>query len=129
MAAPVTGFYAALLALLILLLALRVVLLRRRTRTGIGDGGDRVLARAIRVHGNAIENVPLALVLLLVAELGHAGPLLLHGCGSALVAARVLHARGLSRTAGTSLARVAGTAGTFAVVAVLAVVNLAAFLR
>ena len=129
MSAPVTGFYAALLALLLLGLAMRVVVMRWRTKTGIGDGGDRGLGRAIRAHGNAIEYVPIALVLLLVAELGGASPTLLHGCGIALVAARVVHATGLSRTAGASLERVAGTIGTFTVIAVLAAVDLAAFLR
>ena len=48
---------------------------------------------------------------------------------SRCVAARVLHASGLSRTSGASLERVAGTATTFTVIAVLAVVDLAAFLR
>jgi uncharacterized protein len=129
MAAPITGFYAALLAFLILALGLRVVVLRWRTRTGIGDGGDRGLARTIRVHGNAIEYVPLALLLMLVAELGRASPALLHGCGIALCAARVLHAVGLSRRSGATPERVAGTAGTFTVIAVLAGIDLAAFLR
>ena len=129
MAAPVTGFYAALLALLILLLGLRVVVLRWRTKTGIGDGGDRGLARAIRTHGNAIEYVPLALVLMLVAELAHASQGLLHGCGVALCVARVLHALGLSRRSGATPGRFAGTVGTFAVITVLAGVDLAAFLR
>ena len=129
MAAPVTGFYAALLAFLIIALGLRVVVLRWRTRTGIGDGGDRALARAIRVHGNAIEYVPIALLLMLVAELGHANPSLLHGCGIALCAARVLHALGLSRRSGATPERFAGTVGTFTVIAVLAGVDLAAFLR
>ena len=129
MSVPVTGLYAALLAFLLLTLAFRVVTLRWRTRTGIGDGGDRGLARAIRVHGNAIEYVPIALVLLLVAELGGAAPALLHGCGAGLVAARLVHAVGLSRSAGASLERVAGTVATFTVIAVLAVVDLAAFVR
>ena len=129
MSAPVTGLYAALLALLLLALASRIVVLRWRTKTDIGDGGDRGLARAIRVHGNAIEYVPIALVLLLVAELGSANSALLHGCGTGLVAARILHAAGLSRTSGASLERVAGTATTFTVIAVLAAVDLAAFLR
>ena len=129
MSAPVTGLYAALLALLLLALASRIVVLRWRTKTGIGDGGDRGLARAIRVHGNAIEYVPIALVLLLIAELGSANSALLHGCGIGLVVARILHAAGLSRTSGASLERVAGTATTFTVIAVLAAVDLAAFLR
>jgi hypothetical protein len=129
MGAPVTGFYAALLAFLILALGLRVIAQRWRTRTGIGDGGDRGLARAIRVHGNAVEYVPLALVLMLVAEIGHASPALLHGCGIALCAARVLHALGLSRRSGATAERMIGTVGTFGVIAVLAWVDLAAFLR
>jgi uncharacterized membrane protein YecN with MAPEG domain len=128
-AVPVTGLYAALCALLVLALALAVIRSRWRTKAGLGDGGDRRLARAIRIHGNAVEYVPLALVLLLVAELNHAGPALLHGCGATLVAARVAHAIGLSRTAGVSFGRMLGTVGTFGVVIVLAAVDLAAFLR
>jgi hypothetical protein len=126
---PIAGFYAALCALLVVGLALRVVRLRWQTRTGIGDGGDRRLARAIRVHGNAIETVPIALVLLVVAELGRADSTLLHGCGIVLVVARVLHAIGLSRTAGATPERMAGTIGTVGVIVVLAAVDAAPMLR
>jgi uncharacterized protein len=127
--APITALYGAILSLLVLALALRVILLRWQTKAGIGDGGDRRLARAIRIHGNAIEYVPLALILMLGAELDHAGPALLHGCGIALVLARAAHAVGLSRTAGVSIGRAAGVLGTFAVIIVLAVVDIAAFLN
>jgi len=129
MSVPITGLYAALAALLVVVLALRVVALRRSTKTGIGDGGDRRLARAIRVHGNAIEYLPIALILLLVAELGQASPALLHGCGIVLVAARVSHAVGFSRSAGTSIGRFLGTVGTVGVILTLAAVDIAAFLR
>jgi uncharacterized membrane protein YecN with MAPEG domain len=128
-AVPITSLYAALCALIVLALALRVIVLRWSTKTGLGDGGDRRLARAIRVHGNAIEYVPLALILLLVAELGGAGAPLLHGCGVGLVAARAAHALGLARTAGTSVGRMLGTTVTFGVIVVLAAVDAAAFLR
>lgn len=128
-AVPVTALYAALCAILILALAARVIVLRWSTKTGIGDGGDRRLARAIRVHGNAVEYVPIALLLLLVAELSGASPALLHGCGAALVAARVAHAQGLTGTAGTSIGRFLGTTVTFLVIATLAAVALAAFWR
>ena len=110
-----------------LALALRVIVLRWSTKTGLGDGGDRRLARAIRVHGNAIEYVPLALILMLVAELGGAGAALLHGCGIALVSARIAHALGLARTAGTSAGRMLGTTVTFGVIVVLAVVAIARY--
>ena len=129
MSAPITGLYAALCALVVLALALRVILLRWSTKTGIGDGGDRRLARAIRIHGNAVEYVPLALILLLLAELSGASPSLLHGCGIVLVVARIAHALGLARTAGVSIGRSLGVTATFAVILVLAWINVASFLR
>ena len=129
MAAPITGLYAALCALVLLALASRVILLRWSTKTGIGDGGDRRLARAIRIHGNAVEYVPVALILMLVAELSGAGASLLHGCGIALVAARISHALGLARTAGVSVGRSLGVTATFGVILVLAWIDLTGFLR
>ncbi len=126
---PLTGLYAALCALIVLALALRVIVLRWSTRTGIGDGGDRGVARAIRVHGNAVEYVPLALILMLVAELGGASAALIHGCGIALVVARVAHAFGLARSAGASPGRLFGTTATFGVIVVLAVAAPTAYVR
>jgi uncharacterized protein len=126
---PITALYAGLLAVLLVALALRVVRLRWKFRIGLGDGGEKAMTRAIRIHGNATEHVPIALLLLLVAELNHAGPTLLHACGSVLVIARILHAMGLGRSAGASWQRSAGTVGTVGVIVVLAAVDLAAFLR
>jgi uncharacterized protein len=128
-AARITALYAALCALIIVVLAVRVILLRWSTRAGIGDGGDRRLARAIRIHGNAIEYVPIALILMLVAEVSGAGATLLHACGIALVAGRVSHALGFARTAGVSIGRSLGIAATFAAILVLAGVDLQVFLR
>ena len=126
---PITALYAGLLALVMLVMALRIIRLRWKLRIGIGDGGDKAMSRAMRVFGNATEYVPVALLLLLVAELNHASPTLLHICGLVLVVARVLHALGLGRSAGTSLGRMAGTTGTVGVIVTLAVVNIATFLR
>lgn len=117
---PVTSFYAALGALLVVALAIQVVRQRRRARVGIGDGGDPALARAIRAHANTVEYLPLALVLLLVAELGGAPSALLHGFGATLVVGRIVYALGLLRTAGTSFGRFAGTLSTWLVVVGLA---------
>ena len=126
---PITALYAGLLALLLVLLALRVVRLRWKFRVGLGDGGERAMTRAIRVHGNATEHVPVALLLLLVAELNRAGPTLLHVCGAVLVVARLLHAVGLGKSAGASWQRAAGTVGTLGVIVVLAAADVAAFQR
>lgn len=116
----ITGLYAALCALLILALSFRIVGLRRRLKVGIGDGGDAQLARAIRAQANAIEYVPLMLVMLLVAENNGAGVVFVHACGAGLVLARVLHAVGLSGSAGTSFGRFWGTLVTWIVLLVLA---------
>ena len=118
--APVTALYAALLALWILLLLLRVVVLRWRTRAGTGDGGDRRLAKAIRVHGNAIETMPIALLLMFGYELGGGSPQLLHGCGLLLLVGRLGHAQGISRTFGLSAGRMLGTLTFATVVGLLA---------
>ncbi len=125
----ITALYSALLCLLLLMLALPISRLRMRERIGIGDGDHPQLARAIRAHANAVEWVLPVLLLLLVAELNRAPPLLLHACGIVLVIARVLHAFGLSRTAGSSSGRFAGAGLTWATLAVLAAWNLWAFVR
>jgi uncharacterized membrane protein YecN with MAPEG domain len=106
-----TGLYAALCALLIFALSLRIALLRRKLRIGIGDGGDAGLARAIRAQANAIEYVPLLLVMLLIAENNGASVAMVHACGAGLLLARVLHAVGLSGSAGVSFGRFWGIAG------------------
>ncbi|MET0256927.1 MAG: MAPEG family protein [Luteibacter sp.] len=116
----ITGLYAALLALLMLALGVRVMWLRRRTSIGLGDGGNRAVACAARAHGNAAEYVPLALILLLVLELNQTLPLLLHVFGVTLLLARVFHAAGLSRTPGNSLGRMAGAGLTLLVIAAMA---------
>ena len=125
---PLTGLYAALCALIVLALALRVIVLRWSTKTGIGDGGARRLAKAIRVHGNAIEYVPLALILMLIVELGGGSGAFINACGIALVAARLCPRLRAHRSAGASAGRMLGTIATFAVILVLAVASLAHYI-
>jgi hypothetical protein len=114
----ITGLYAALCALLILILSWRIVRLRTRHKIGIGDGGNAELARAIRAQANAVEYVPLLLVLLLIIENNGASVLAAHGYGGALFLARGLHAIGLSGSGGTSFGRFWGTFITWSVLLV-----------
>lgn len=109
----ITGIYAALSTLLVLALALRISQVRHANKIGIGDGGDRELIKRIRAHANALENLPLALLLLLLLELNQTRPGWLHGFGIVLIVARVAHAVGLSSSAGYSLGRFGGTALTW----------------
>ena len=112
---PITAIYAAIIAVLIVVLAARIVPLRRSRRVGLGDGGDKDLRRAVRTHANLVEYAPMALILMAACELNAGPPWLLHGLGVALVAGRLLHALGLSRSSGISFGRTAGTALTWSV--------------
>ncbi len=108
--------YAGLLALVLLGLSYNVVRLRRKHQVGIGTGDVPELARGIRAHANFCEYVPLALIVLFGLALTGAAPIwALHALGAALVIGRVLHAVGLSRSAGASAARVWGTLLTWMV--------------
>ena len=66
---PITALYAGLLAPLFLLLSVRVIRQRRGAKVAVrGDGGDAMLLRRMRVHANFAEYVPLALLLMALAE-------------------------------------------------------------
>lgn len=108
--------YAGLLGLVLLGLSFNVVRLRRKHQVGIGTGDVPELARGIRAHANFCEYVPLALILLFGLAAAGAAPIwALHALAGALVIGRILHAIGLSRTAGASAARVWGTLLTWSV--------------
>lgn len=92
----ITSIYASLSALLIVKLSLSVIKLRRQNRISVGDGGNESLQLAIRTHSNAVEYIPIALLLLLTLELNGASQILIHILGVTLLIGRVLHAMGLS---------------------------------
>ncbi len=123
----VTALYAALLALLFLLLSRNVIVIRRRQRIAIGDEGDPGLLRRIRAQGNFAEYVPLALILMAFAEIQGLQPLVVHGLGLALLVGRALHALGLSRSPEDYRFRIAGMTLTFVVLVVSALANLTLF--
>lgn len=116
---PITAFYAALLVPLFIVLSVRVIGLRQSAKVLIGDGGVAQLARRVRVHGNFAEYAPFALILLGLAESLRSPSWLLHICGIVLVAARLVHAFGVSQAKENIGFRVAGMVGTFSVLAVL----------
>ncbi len=119
-----TSIYASLLALIYIGLAAFVIKLRFQYKVGIGDGGNENLAKAIRVHGNFSEYVPITLILLLVFELNHADKVWLHIFGIMLVVARLLHAFGLSKSIGTTYQRIAGTVMNVTIIFLLSLANI-----
>ena len=100
--------YIAILIVMAVALALNVSRFRRPKRIGIGDGGDRDVMTAMRVHGNYVENVPFALAVLIMLPLLSAPVWAVHLVGLGMVAARILHAVGLSRSQGASFGRLFG---------------------
>jgi uncharacterized membrane protein YecN with MAPEG domain len=116
----ITGLYVALSALLVIALSVRVVMRRVSARISLGDGDDKELKKRIRAQANAIEYLPLALLLLLMLELNQTLPTVLHACGIVLIAARVVHGFGLSRTGGLSPERLVGTTLTWLVMLAMA---------
>lgn len=119
-----TPLWAALLALLYLVLAGQVIRARYRTRTALGSGNDPGLERAIRAHANFAEYVPLTLILLTLAELQGASLWLLHLLGATLLVGRAVHAYGISQTDEVLIRRSAGVALTFGVLVTAALANL-----
>jgi len=117
---PITALYASLLALIFLALSIRVIGFRRVVRIGLGDGGDSALLRRVRVHANFAEYVPLCLILIGLAESLRAPPILLHGLGGLLLAARISHAYGVSHQPETFAWRVSGMVGTLTAIGVAA---------
>ena len=121
---PVTALYASVCAILIIGLAFNVVRQRRENKVGLGDQNVEPLTRAIRCHGNAIEYIPIALLLILVLELNDAPAFLLHGLGSALFLGRLMHCWGLNQSSGASPGRYYGTLTTWVVIVGAAIINL-----
>jgi uncharacterized membrane protein YecN with MAPEG domain len=118
--------YMALAALLLLYLSMRVSLLRMRYGVVLGDGGHDDLLRAIRVQANFIEYVPIALLLILAADLVGHDKWIIHVLGIALLVGRVCHAYGLSRDPGRSPGRMIGVTLTYLVLiagAILAILS------
>ena len=119
-----TLLFASLHALLMLALRVPISLHRRRKHIGLGDGGDGVLLRKIRVHANFVEHVPVALLLMALLELGGLPRPWLWLLGAALLVARLLHAIGLSRRPGYSFGRVWGAALTWGLTLAMALSGL-----
>jgi uncharacterized membrane protein YecN with MAPEG domain len=124
----ITLFYAGLCTLLVVFLAMRVVHWRFTRKIGIGHGEDRQLERRIRVHANAVENLPLALILLGGMELNGYDDRIIHTFGATLLASRLAHAWGLSHNSGTSHGRFIGTLFTFLLMLAMAGFAIAGFL-
>ena len=109
----IVPLYAALLAAFYIFLSVRVIRMRVDKRIGLGDGNNPRLQRAIRVHANFSEYVPLALILTGFVEMQHAAPALVHALCLSLLIGRIIHSYAVSQEREDVRLRVAGMVLTF----------------
>ena len=82
---------AAVFGLLHVIFTLRVGNYRFKSRISLGDGGDPEMRNRVRAHGNFIENVPIAVLLILLNDLDGAQDNTLILMGSILLTSRLTH--------------------------------------
>lgn len=108
---PVTSTVAALAAVALVALSISVSLRRKKVGVRLGLSDDPTLMRRIRAQGNFTEYVPLALLVLALAEYRQAPFGLLMTIAGLLVAGRCLHFAGI--VTGTTPLSAPGMVGTY----------------
>jgi uncharacterized membrane protein YecN with MAPEG domain len=121
---PLTSLYAAILALIIVALGINVTVHRVKLQVSLGDGGNPQMLRMIRLHGNAIEYLPLSLLLMALYELNGGLHWILHVIGIALIAGRLIQTAAMWGTEIPKPGRGIGQTTTWLSIAVLALLNL-----
>lgn len=111
----IISFYAAVLAFMYIYLSMNVVKVRKSNQISLGTEDNETLLRATRAHGNFIEYVPFALILIFLAEFQGLGSHYCHALGILLVFGRICHSIAINE--GTLKLRVIGMLTTFATLA------------
>jgi uncharacterized membrane protein YecN with MAPEG domain len=119
---------AGMLGLMIVVLGLRVSAIRRSAHVSLGDGGNPLLEERIRAHGNAVETIPIALILLGLAERVLGQPWYLVAMAVVLVVSRLIHPIGMARPS-PNAARVLGILGTWSVIGILGLILIGSGIR
>jgi hypothetical protein len=114
---------------MLIVLAVRVIRLRRDTKIAIGSGGDARLERTIRVHANFCEYVPISLLLIAFVEMQENPAWQIHSLALTFLAGRLVHAYGVAQESENIQLRTIGMVMTFGVLIASAVSLLGAALR
>ena len=115
LSAPTSSLYIGLHGLFAVFLANFVLYIRLRSDKVPDWQPDAVL----RVQANFVENVPLALLLLLLIEVQGAPSEFVHMFGAGLFLCRLMHAYGLGTKEGANYPRLIGAQGTFLLISVM----------
>lgn len=118
----VTALYAAILAALMLWLAIEVIKQRRKAQVKYSDGGVDALTIARSAHSNAVDYIPITLLMMATLEYNGGSVWLVHACGIMFVVGRIMHAKGI--LADRLKGRIGGMKLTFLVMVALIVLNL-----
>ena len=108
----ISGYTAAILGLLQIILMMPVGLARRTAEVSLGDGGNDALLMKIRRHGNLTENAPIFLILLGFLEITGGPHMAIMGLAVVFTLARISHAIALSGPNTPVAARAFGAMGT-----------------
>lgn len=114
----IISFYAAILAFMYIYLSINVVNVRKSNQISLGTNDNPQLLRATRAHGNFIEYVPFALILIFLAEYQGLSSYYCHILGTLLVFGRVCHCIAINDN--TLKLRAIGMLATFATLALSA---------
>lgn len=86
------ALYAGLLGLIAAWLFANVGKVKNTEKVFMGDGGNERVIRAMRGQANFVENVPLILILMLIAAMLNMPAFVIHIIGIAMVVGRFFHA-------------------------------------
>ena len=85
MSLTITSIYASALGIVFLGLMVAVIHMRAKTGISLSHGDNIALMERSRRYGNFVETAPIALILLVLMEIGGASGTLLHSVGGLLL--------------------------------------------
>ncbi|EDL55303.1 glutathione S-transfersae-related protein [Vibrio mediterranei AK1] len=91
----ITALYGSLLASLMIWLSFQVIKQRRSNQIAYADGGVEALQIARSAQGNAVDYIPITLMLMAFVEYNGAPAIWIHVIGVSFVVGRCLHAHGI----------------------------------
>jgi uncharacterized membrane protein YecN with MAPEG domain len=117
----ITLLYAGILGIISIILAAGVGRSRGAAGISIGLGDDQALLVANRRHGNFVEYVPLALILMGLLEANGVDAAATHSFGVVLTLSRIAHPIGLRADTMSHPLRAIGAIGTIGVMLVMSI--------
>ena len=117
----ISVFYIVFCSAVLMWLSFEVIKQRRKSKVKYSDGGEEALIRARSAHSNAIEYMPITMLMLVLAEYNGAYLWTIHVCGLVFIVGRICHGRSI--LSDTLTGRRFGMYCTFLVMQALMIIN------